>query len=289
METRSISFRIEGEYITQLAREKCHYEGEYDYAVELLMDCMQSNQFKESEMRGMAMDILEGRAELRGTYPDDDYGLFYLDKRDEKWSFNETLKFFAEKSKIIEKEYNELCRKYAFVCENLSEWKQRELNDKYFCEYDEYLFENSAIKRNASLSSTEKKMLDDYTKRQINARDDDYGWLEPDGTFHVVEWACHQEWAEKYIREHMTEEQWLEAGVHADGQYKSASYNTFGDWLVEHGWILLHSPSQSIARITSHPTKEMTKAQRDFLYGYYADRGYYNEADAVMQEADYDR
>ena len=46
-----------------------------------------------------------------------------------------------------------------------------------------------------------------------------------------------------------------------------------GDWLVERGWVLLHNPSRGIAFPTKNPVKEYTKAQKEFLFGYFTDRG----------------
>ena len=54
-----------------------------------------------------------------------------------------------------------------------------------------------------------------------------------------------------------------------------------GDWLVERGWILLHNPSQGIAFPTKNPVKRYTKAQQDFLYDYYMERGKEKEANAI--------
>ncbi len=39
-----------------------------------------------------------------------------------------------------------------------------------------------------------------------NHTTEDYGWLEPDGTFHGAEWGEHQEWAQNYMNEKLPEE-----------------------------------------------------------------------------------
>ena len=47
-----------------------------------------------------------------------------------------------------------------------------------------------------------------------------------------------------------------------------------GDFLTEDkGWVLLHNPGKGIAKVTKSDTKPLTKAQREFLFGYYIDRG----------------
>jgi hypothetical protein len=54
--------------------------------------------------------------------------------------------------------------------------------------------------------------------------------------------------------------------------------------LVDRGWVLLHSPGQGIAQPTRNPVKRYTKAQQEFLYGYYMERGKGNDANAVYKE-----
>lgn len=56
------------------------------------------------------------------------------------------------------------------------------------------------------------------------------------------------------------------------------------DYLVRRGGVLLHNPSQGIAVTTRNPLKRYTKAQQEFLYGYYMERGKEKEANAVYEE-----
>ena len=136
-------------------------------------------------------------------------------------------------------------------------------------------------------SRYEDDALDSFMKRMLEEEEHstgDYGWLEPDGTFHEVDWGNHQIFAEKYIRENMTEDDWIAAGVHLPGQFKSDNLHSFGDYLVERGWVLLHNPSQGIAIPTKNAVKRYTKAQKEFLYDYYMERGKETEANAVYDE-----
>ena len=57
-----------------------------------------------------------------------------------------------------------------------------------------------------------------------------------------------------------------------------------GDWLVERGGVLLHNPSQGIAYPTKNSVREYTKAQKEFLYDYYMERGCKEEANAIWKE-----
>lgn len=93
-----------------------------------------------------------------------------------------------------------------------SEYKLRELNNKFYNEYGNTLFPD--LKPNYSNTNlqlldkwnqdtpTENDPVQSYINRIKNQKDDDYGWLEPDGTYHPVEWANHFKWAQEYLDEH---------------------------------------------------------------------------------------
>lgn len=94
----------------------------------------------------------------------------------------------------------------------------------------------------------------------------DYGWLEPNGTFHTVKWGEHQEFAFDIIRKR----NWFDDF----GKNYGHPYTCAGDYLTEtRGWVLLHNPSHGIAYVTRSVCKRMTKAQAEFLYDYYQKRG----------------
>lgn len=115
----------------------------------------------------------------------------------------------------------------------------------------------------------------------------DYGWLEPNGTFHAVEWGDHQEWANDYLDKNLTQEERFAAMVeiNASGMVKN-SPDVIGaaDYLVRRGWVLLHNPQQGIAIPTRDITREYTKAQKEFLYDYYMERDCKEEANAIWQD-----
>lgn len=98
MEERTMTFSINGDFITRLAREKCHYEGKMEYAMNLLESCLESDEITDNERKGLAFAILDGCAEVTGTYPGDDYRFHYLDQRDEQWNIARTLEKLHEKS-----------------------------------------------------------------------------------------------------------------------------------------------------------------------------------------------
>lgn len=49
------------------------------------------------------------------------------------------------------------------------------------------------------------------------------------------------------------------------------------------GEMVLNNPSQGIAFSTRNPVKEYTKAQKEFLYDYYMERGKETEANKVWK------
>lgn len=85
MEERMLTMRVEGEAITQIAREQCYYSRKFDSAMNILIASLQNEELEEGEIAGIALSILDGRAEIKGTYPDGDYRLEYLEVQDEKW------------------------------------------------------------------------------------------------------------------------------------------------------------------------------------------------------------
>ena len=112
----------------------------------------------------------------------------------------------------------------------------------------------------------------------------DYGWLAPDGTFHEVEWGNHQEWANNYLKEHLSEEEQKAALIEINlSAMTKSGVDIIGaaDYLVRRGWVLLHNPSWGIAVPTKNPMKRFTKPQKEFLYDYYMERGKEKEASAV--------
>ena len=106
--------------------------------------------------------------------------------------------------------------------------------------------------------------------------DDDYGWLEPNGTFHAVPWGEHQEWAAKYLQEQ------FESGKM---ELEIEDMMDAGRFLCEKkNWVLVHSPSQGIPFVTSLNVRGMTKAQKEYMYDYYVKRNDHGSANKLYEE-----
>ena len=273
-EVREVSFDVCGEFITQMAKEWFFVENRgYDKVMELLLSCMEGTEQSEKELKRLAEDVLLGRAALVGSTRDNTYHMevYEPDEQPEQpeW-FNVFIKMsdLMSKLKDTEKELQKMQGWYAVAMEYVPEYKRNDVLKET----------NQPIE-----SRYGNSLLSDFMKRMMDEEEhttEDYGWLEPNGTFHEVEWGRHQEWATEYVKENFPEE------------YKEISMQSNtgtgligeGDWLVEKGWVLLHSPSQGIAQPTRNPVKRYTKAQQEFLYDYYQERNREKEANAVYEE-----
>lgn len=274
-EYREVSFDIQGEFITRMAREWffCENRG-YDKVMELLFSCMEGTEQSEKEIRRLAEDVLLGRAALAGSTRDHSYHMEIYEpdeQPDQADEFN-VFKKMASLSKKLKDTKKEL--------QKMQEW---------YCVAMEYVPE---YQKNNVLRETgrpverryENTLLESFMERATDKEKhttEDYGWLEPNGTFHEIEWGLHQEWAIGYVKENFPEEyedigMQMNTGTGLIGE---------GDFLVERGWVLLHSPSQGIAQPTRNPVKRYTKAQQEFLYDYYTERGKEREANAVYEES----
>ena len=177
-EKRTLSFGITGEFITQIARE-WFYSGEksIDKVMEILESSMTGTEMPKAKIRRYAEDILIGRAALKGSTADGTYHLEIYEPGEEEplarnmniWKMPK-LKMEAEKS---QKEANE---QFCVAMEHLPESEQR------------------AVRRELGMETREdreQQQIDNFLKRMMDVKEhttSDYGWLEPDGTFHGVEW-----------------------------------------------------------------------------------------------------
>ena len=278
-EIKTLCFSVQGEFITNLAREWLFCEGkDFEKIIELLESCMCGSEMSEKQIRRYAEDVLIGRAELKGDSATGTFHLCTYDA-DEQPEVEDSMNIFLQLTKAkqekreTQKELDKMREWYLVAMEHLTERQQREVMKETGQEIpDDY-----------GLSDALQSFIDRMTSEKEHSTED-YGWLEPDGTFHEVEWAEHQNFAEEFIREHMTDEDWIAAGIHQPGQFMSDSLYTFGDYLIERGWVLLHNPSQGIAFPTKKPEKRYTKAQKEFLYDYYMERGREIEANEIWEE-----
>lgn len=234
-EARSLSFSVEGEFITNLAREWYYVEHKpYEKSEELLLSCMEGTEQTEEELKKLVKDIMIGKLKLEGNsnkeglyLESDDYDIIY---------YIDGLQFELKKERQSKEKYKENLDK---MLDDIDEGKLRY---------------KTVIKRDSLIDSLLK----------ASKTENNYGWLSPKGEFIPIDWGQHQEWASNYIKE-------------SEGllkEFKNSNFsNSSGDFLVDiKGWVLLHNPSQGVAKPLYRKDGKLTRKQKDFLYEYYIDR-----------------
>lgn len=246
----------------------------------MLLSCMGGTEMSEKELRRRAEDVLIGRAEFSGNTAD---GTFCMTAYD------------ANEQPDIPERFNIFCRYSEEIRKRKEAEKEKEMYMEWYAVAMEYVPESlkNEVRRETGQpieSRYGSDLLDGFMERMMDGEKhstEDYGWLDPGGTFYEVEWGNHQEWANNYLKEHLSEEEQKAAliEINVSGMAKSGT-DIIGaaDYLVRRGWVLLHNPSQGIAVPTRNPLKRYTKAQQEFLYDYYMERGKEKEANAVYEE-----
>lgn len=277
VERKAFSFSINGEFITQLAKERFFMEGaDYENVMELLLSCMCGTEMSDQERKRHAEDVLLGRAEFAGNTADGSFCMRTYDAEDKLPEVPEYFNIFTSYAKLKKK-----LKETEKELDKMREW---------YCVAMEYV---PSYERNTVLRETGQQiesgygnpMLDSFMERMMDEEEhttEDYGWLAPDGTFYAVDWGNHQEWAQRFIEEsfpEMAEDDEMDMQTHCNIGLIGA-----GDYLAERGWVLLHSPSQGIAEPTKDPRRNYTKAQKEFLYDYYMERNKENKANEIWEE-----
>ena len=270
---KTLTFSIEGMIITDAAREHFYLRNDMAKALDLLCAGLQSDKLNEYERMALALRVLDGKAEIRGTYPGDSYGLYELDEPDSRFSIAAHISKLAEKLEAANTELYELRAQFNIVAEGLSDIQKREANRMWFeLDYDHRrpIFDDV---ESVPLIPGLTYQLDSFLERTSGPETttDDYGWLEPSGRFHEVPFGEHQGWAWKKA---------LELGFEGEKFDRGLG----GDVLIEHGWVLLDNPSMGLARPTASDTRPMTKAQREFLFDYYTERNRQDLAKKYLEE-----
>ena len=94
-----------------------------------------------------------------------------------------------------------------------------------------------------------------------------FGWLSPTGDFTEGDFAEHEAVASEIVRE----KDWI--GEFQKWDDESYDVKLKRDFLADvKGYCLIHNPYGTGGYIVSH-TKQLTKKQKEFLYGYFSDIG----------------
>lgn len=268
-EYKTLHFSIEGDFITNLAREKLYYNNDLFGAVQLLLSCLVTDELTECARIGLAVKILDGKMKITGTYPNEDYRITEDTNDNPKHTLKYWLENITSRLKDAETSRDRLVRQMNFLQDNMKRSDRQYYNRLWQDEIDE----DSQIFMIEPLPTTHlfKAMgIDDedpvasFTERFMSNSTDDYGWLDRNGDFHPVDWGEHQNFAYQWLKEHdeLPEDEFGERLFHGNE----------GDILIQKGWILLHNPALGVATPTYEPSVHITRKQKDFLFDYYTQR-----------------
>lgn len=270
---QTLHFSVSGEMVTNLAREMLYHQDKLPEAIDLLLAATETDQLSAGDKLLIAVEILNGTKEIVGTYPSDEYRVQECMPQPDQNTIARWCAGIVKRLKDAEKERNELAQKIICISENLSDRERARINLCWREEYDgetRTVFSDpdtlaaeraGAVLHSLTGNDEDSDPVQSFLNRTKSNSDSNYGWLEPNGEFHAVEWGHHQSFARD----------WLEA-KDPDFSPASAKYDAPGDILVEQGWVLLHNPAMGIAIVTRSESRPLTKAQKDFLFDYYIDR-----------------
>lgn len=106
---------------------------------------------------------------------------------------------------------------------------------------------------------------------QQEAESKEFGWLSPTGEFTESPFGCHEESAEEICeKKGFGEEYWKWRKERKDGENCLRLKRDFLSMVK--GYCLIHNPSGYGGYIVTN-MKNLTKKQKDFLYGYFMDMG----------------
>lgn len=118
--TKRMIMRVQGEGITRIAREQCYINHRFGHAMEILQGSLQTDQLDNNEIAGLAFAVLDGRAEIKGVYPDGDYRFEYNEEPDKRWRIEKLISKLAEKAEESEAQL-EIFNRNIYFC--WTEWK----------------------------------------------------------------------------------------------------------------------------------------------------------------------
>lgn len=293
-------FSVEGEFITNIAREKLFMQKDLASAIRILRLALISDELSSDEQLMLCLKILHGAAAIKGNSNTEDYGIEIRDDIETRptdlSSIAALISDMADENERLKKENYEEQLKFSFLASRLKNYEISLANADYYNETGKPLFSDIAIpawaKKENKLPDI-SDMLDDFLAQRNrenelidNGKEPvcDYGWLEPDGTWHPVEWGEHFKWANDWLNENMPFKDHADIYWHVDMTGKR-HHIVGGDVLIYSlGWILLDNPYQGLAKMRKDPMREMTKAQKEFLFDYYIERGRNEEANALYED-----
>ena len=257
----SVSFAIDGDWLTDFLRQRFLYEGiGFEWVVETVGELLKSNGLTEQRIEQIAQDIILGRSYFKGNTRDGSFA--YCDCSDEPLKSD----FFRKYTKL----QNDLKKEEQARKDAVEAWQELALVITGELERDDCGCQ-------CNIDLLKPTPMEEFIDRMIAPEEETapYGFISPDGEFHPVEWAKHEKFAVDYLEERGGWAAVIEAGCH-----------TATDTLViGKGWLLLHNPQHGKPFLTSGD-RPMTNAQREALFDYYTKYGMKKEASALYQEVE---
>lgn len=286
---QALPFRIEGEFMTNLARERFYKDHDLSSAIRILKSCTETDALSEEEHILLCLKIINGNAKIVGTYPDDDYDVVECDSEENPFSILDEITKMQQEIETLKAESAARLERFVGLLDilNLPEYKLREVNKEYQEINGEPLFPDlkTPSVTVSNLDASTNSMLDSYISHMKSDSEDDYGWLEPDGTYHPMGWGKHSDWAKEYCDEHYPYKDNAELYWIGEGENRKHVVN--GDFLIYRlHWVLIDSPYQGPGLPQYNMAFGLTKAQKEFLYDYFMKRNRHTEANALYQGDD---
>lgn len=138
--SRTMTFTLDGQFITNLARERLYQNHDLKAAIDLLLSCTVTDKISESEHYAIAIDILEGRKELRGIYPGDEYGVYDCEPKSSTKTLASLINDMDAQLKRLNDQLQNIGIKVGFMREHLDDYQMASLNKAWH----EEMYDSSA-------------------------------------------------------------------------------------------------------------------------------------------------
>lgn len=97
-------------------------------------------------------------------------------------------------------------------------------------------------------------------------------------------WAHHEGWAQDWLKEHMPFKDNPELYIRKDPDGRQRILTSKDVLVYKLGWVLMSNSYQGLPEMTRDPQRNLTKAQKEFLYGYFTKQGRHEEARMLYED-----
>lgn len=158
------------------------------------MSATNCDQLSREEHIMLCIDILEGRKEIVGTYPGEDYNVCDSESNDLTPGIFSVFESLVKENEEIHKLLNKATNKLLFISESLSSTEISKLNLKWKHEIhtdddDRCVFPEFSEPDDLSSIGDKDQEISNFLKAVQSNVGDDYEWLSPRGEFYLVKWG----------------------------------------------------------------------------------------------------